>query len=58
LRQGLDEQLQANQRGIDRRGFEWFYWQQKISSGHITLKGRVSRSGSGLSLPLEEMVRR
>jgi tRNA A-37 threonylcarbamoyl transferase component Bud32 len=41
LQQGLDEQLPANQDGIDRRGFEWFYWQRKISSGHITLKGHT-----------------
>ena len=41
LQQGLDEQLPANQGGIDRRGFEWFYWQRKISSGHITLKGHT-----------------
>jgi eukaryotic-like serine/threonine-protein kinase len=38
LQQGLDEQLPAKQRGIDRRGFEWFYWQRKMFSGHITLK--------------------
>jgi eukaryotic-like serine/threonine-protein kinase len=38
FQQGLDDQLPANQGGIDRRGFEWFYWQRKISSGHITLK--------------------
>jgi serine/threonine protein kinase len=37
--QGLAEQLPANQGGIDRRGFEWYYWQRKISSGHIALKG-------------------
>jgi hypothetical protein len=41
LQQGLDEQLPANQNGIDRRGFEWFYWQRKVSSGHITLKGHT-----------------
>jgi len=38
LQQGLDEQLPAKQHGIDRRGFEWFYWQRKMFSGHITLK--------------------
>ena len=38
-RRALDEQLPANQGGIDRRGFEWFYWQRKIDSGHTTLKG-------------------
>jgi WD40 repeat protein/tRNA A-37 threonylcarbamoyl transferase component Bud32 len=41
FQQGLDEQLPASQGGIDRRGFEWFYWQRKISSGHITLKGHT-----------------
>jgi WD40 repeat protein/serine/threonine protein kinase len=43
FQQGLDEQLPANQRGIDRRGFEWFYWQRKISSGQITLKGHTDQ---------------
>ncbi|MGO9916157.1 MAG: protein kinase domain-containing protein, partial [Isosphaeraceae bacterium] len=38
MQQGLDEQLPANQGGIDRRGFEWFYWQRKLASGHVTLK--------------------
>ena len=33
LQQGLDEQLPANQGGIDRRGFEWFYWQRKTVLG-------------------------
>jgi WD40 repeat protein len=31
LQQGLAEQLPANQDSIDRRGFEWFYWQRKTS---------------------------
>ncbi len=54
--QGLDEQLPYKQGGIDRRGFEWFYWQRKISSGHITLKGHtgpvtsVAFSPNGLRL--------
>jgi len=39
LRQALVEQLPANQGGIDRRGFEWFYWQRKMSSGHMNLSG-------------------
>ncbi len=42
FQQGLEEQLPANQGGIDRRGFEWFYWKRKISSGHITLKGHIA----------------
>ncbi|MFI5457822.1 MAG: protein kinase [Isosphaerales bacterium] len=42
LQQGLVDQLSDNQGGIDRRGFEWFYWQRKISSGHITLKGHTN----------------
>jgi hypothetical protein len=41
LQQGLDEQLPAKQGGIERRGFEWFYWQRKVSSGHTTLKGHT-----------------
>ena len=47
LRQGLAEQLPTNQAGIDRREFEWFYWQRKLESGHSTLKGHV---GSVLSV--------
>jgi len=34
----LVDQLPANQGGKDRRGFEWFYWQRKISSSLLTLK--------------------
>jgi eukaryotic-like serine/threonine-protein kinase len=37
LHQELVDQLPANQGGINRRGFEWFYWQRKMSQGHITL---------------------
>jgi WD40 repeat protein/tRNA A-37 threonylcarbamoyl transferase component Bud32 len=40
MRRGLDAQLPANQGGIDRRGFEWFYWQRQLSSGHITVQRR------------------
>jgi len=43
LQRALDEQLRASQGGIDRRGFEWFYWQRKLSSGHVTLKGHTDR---------------
>ena len=42
LQRALVEQLPANQRGIDRRGFEWFYWQRRMSSGHTTLKGHTA----------------
>ena len=27
--------------GVDRRGFEWFFWRRKTSSGHATLKGHT-----------------
>ncbi|HKI16454.1 MAG TPA: protein kinase, partial [Isosphaeraceae bacterium] len=46
LQQVLDEQLPANQRGIDRRGFEWFYWQRRMSSRHITLTGHTQQVNS------------
>ena len=46
FQQGLVDQLPANQSGIDRRGFEWFYWQRKLSSGHITLKEHIDGNGS------------
>jgi WD40 repeat protein len=39
LLHALEQQLPANQGGVDRRGFEWFYWRRKTSSGQITLKG-------------------
>jgi WD40 repeat protein len=39
LAQGLDEQLPANQSGVDRRGFEWFHWRRKTLSGRIRLEG-------------------
>ena len=35
----LDEQLPEKQKGVDRRGFEWHYWQRKFASGHKTIKG-------------------
>jgi WD40 repeat protein len=38
----LDEQRPENQRGVDRRGFEWWYWRRKLASGHRTLKGHPS----------------
>ncbi len=58
----LADQLPANQRGIDRRGFEWFYWQRKMSSGHTTLKGHTqpvrsvafSRDGQRLASASED----
>jgi WD domain, G-beta repeat len=41
LRQDLVEELPAKQRGIDRRGFEWFYWKRKLFSRPITLKANT-----------------
>ena len=37
LQQELVDQLPSNQNGIDRRGFEWFYWSRKLSSGDTIL---------------------
>ncbi len=42
MQQVLAECLPTNHGGIDRRGFEWYYWQRKISSGQITLMGHTS----------------
>jgi WD40 repeat protein/tRNA A-37 threonylcarbamoyl transferase component Bud32 len=39
--QTLDEQTPEKQGGIDRRGWEWYYWQRKLASGHTTLKGHT-----------------
>jgi WD40 repeat protein/tRNA A-37 threonylcarbamoyl transferase component Bud32 len=41
FQQGLEEQLPEKQLGIDRRGWEWYYWHRKFSSGHTTLKGHT-----------------
>ncbi len=46
LHQGLVDQLPANQGGIDRRGFEWFYWQRKMSEDHLTLRLGYTRISS------------
>jgi WD40 repeat protein len=51
LKQGIIEQLPANQGGIDRRGFEWFYWQRRISSGHIILTGHTEQVRSVVFSP-------
>ncbi len=37
----LDEQLPEHQRGVDRRGFEWNYWQRKLDSGHATIPRHI-----------------
>jgi WD40 repeat protein len=39
FRQLLDAQLPSNQAGVDRRGFEWYYWQRNLAWDHVTLKG-------------------
>ncbi len=39
FRQVLDEQLPENQGGIDRRGFEWYYWRSRLNAGNFTLSG-------------------
>ncbi len=36
FQQGLADQLPDNQNGIDRRGFEWYYWHRKFHSRRIT----------------------
>ena len=38
----LDEQHPDKQGGIDRRQFEWYYWQRKFYSGRTTLRGHTS----------------
>ena len=39
LQQMLMGQLPSRQGGIDRRGFEWFYWRRKLSSGFVVPQG-------------------
>jgi WD40 repeat protein len=43
LQRALAEQLPANQRGVDRRGFEWSYWHRRMSSGHTTFTGHTDQ---------------
>jgi WD40 repeat protein len=38
----LDEQRPEYHKGVDRRGFEWFYWQRKASLGHVIDKGHTN----------------
>ncbi len=45
----LDEQLPENQHGVNRRGFEWYYWRRKLASGHQTLKGDSALLGVAFS---------
>jgi hypothetical protein len=33
----LNEQLPTHQMGVNRRGFEWYYWRRKLRSGHETI---------------------
>jgi predicted Ser/Thr protein kinase len=40
----LDEQIPVDQRRTDLRGFEWFYWQRKLSSAVVVVKTGPSRS--------------
>jgi WD40 repeat protein len=42
LRRAIAEQLPENQRGLDRRGWEWHYWQRKVNSGHTTFQGHTA----------------
>jgi WD40 repeat protein len=37
--QVLLDQLPEKLRGIDRRGFEWYYWRRRVSPGLVTLRG-------------------
>jgi WD40 repeat protein len=41
FRKLLDAQLPTNQEGVDRREFEWYYWQRKLAWGHVTLNGHT-----------------
>ena len=49
LVRSLDDQRPQNQKGVDRRGFEWYYWQRKLGSGHQTIKGDTALSGVAFS---------
>ena len=56
FQQGLLDQDPDNHHGVDRRGFEWFYWQRnykrrKISPGHITFLGHADRVWSAAFSP-------
>jgi WD40 repeat protein len=38
MRRGLEEQIPPGSTVVDRRGFEWFYWERRLSSGHRIIK--------------------
>jgi WD40 repeat protein/serine/threonine protein kinase len=37
----LAQQLPEYQLGIDRRGWEWHFWQRKLATDHVTLNGHA-----------------
>ncbi len=39
----LNDELQVSQAGVDRRGFEWHYWRNKILTEVATLTGHSQR---------------
>jgi WD40 repeat protein len=41
-RQVLESQGPHHQAGVDRRGFEWYYWQGKLTWDDVTFKGHQS----------------
>jgi hypothetical protein len=47
----LDEQRPENQRGVERRGFEWYYWQRKLASGYRTFKPSPPKVAPGAAGP-------
>ena len=51
LQEGLAEQIPLHSGATDRRGFEWFYWRRKISSGHVTFKGHSASVRSAAFSP-------
>jgi WD40 repeat protein len=46
LQRRLADQLPEKHGGVDRRGFEWFYWQRKVFTGHLDLKGHAGAVNS------------
>ncbi len=44
--EALEEQLPENQEGTDRRGFEWYYWQQRLLREQVSLP-RQKRAVNG-----------
>ena len=43
------EELPGDRRNVNRRGFEWYYWLAKTSSGLVSFNGYPPRTAAGVA---------